>query len=95
MATAIRGGGLPGGAAAAGVCAQAGESASRGVGPDVSCAGAALRRHPVGTPAEPTPQVSWALEGPRWPPPIAAAGSLGALPRPGCAHQRENPLSGG
>ena len=30
----------------------------RGVGPDVSCAGAALRCHPVGTPAEPTPQVS-------------------------------------
>ena len=80
---------VPGGAAVAGVCAPGEKFAFRGVGPDVSCAGAALRCHPVGTPAEPTPQVSWALGGPRWPPPIAAAGSLGALPRPGCAHNRQ------
>ena len=67
----------------------------RGVGPDVPCAGAALRCHPVGTTAETTPQVSWALGGRRWPPPIAAVGPLGALHRPGCAHRPANSVSGG
>ena len=95
VAAANRRGWAPGGAAAAGVCAQAGEFGFRGVGPDVSCAGAALRCHPVGTPAEPTPQVGWALGGRRWPPPIATVGPLGALPRPGCAHRRANSVSGG
>ena len=56
---------------------------------------AALRGHPVGTPPEPTPQVSWALGGRGWPPPIAAVGPLGALPRPGCAHAGANSVHGG
>ena len=95
VAATNRHGWAPGGAATAGVCAQAGEFGFRGVGLDVSCAGAALRCHPVGTPAEPTPQLSWALGGRRWPPPIAAVGPLGALPRPGCAQNRDKVSCGG
>ena len=88
VAAANRRGAARGGAGAAGVCVQTGECGVRGGGPDVSCAGAALRCHPVGTPAEPTPQVSWAVGKRRWPPPIAAVRPLGALARPGCARRR-------
>ena len=49
----------------------------------------------VGKPAEPTPQVSWALGKRRWPPPIAAVRPLGALARPGCARRRANAVFGG
>ena len=92
MAAAIRRGAAPGGAAAAGVCTHGGGSGSPGGGPDVYRAGAWLRLHPVGTPAESAPWVSWALGEPRWPPPIAVVRPLGALARPGCAHTEADPV---
>ena len=84
MAAANRHGWVPGGGAVAGVCKQSGELGFGVDGSDVCCAGAALRRHPAGTPADSVPRVSWALGQRRWPPPIATFGPLGALPRWGC-----------
>ena len=75
MAAADRHGWVPGGVAVAGVCKQPGELGFGVCGSDVCCAGAALRRHPAGTPADSVPRVSWALGRPRWPPPIATVGS--------------------
>ena len=95
VAAAKRRGAAPGGVAAAGVCTHGGGSGSPGGGPDVYRAGARLRLHPVGTPAESAPWVSWALGEPRWPPPIAAVRPLGALARPGCARRRANAVFGG
>ena len=71
LAAVNRHGWVPGGGAVAGVCKQPGELGFGVGGSDVCCAGAALRRHPAGTPADSTPQVSWALGG----------GAVGVLPR--------------